>query len=135
MAYKFNSGEKVPSFVNKFLQYYRAQASIIDKQAYYKREPISYNFSATEFAEQYQQIHYQNVIQLSLSEEDLLKLIEDNEMSEQLRRQYGPHVDQFINNAHTVANNLHREAQIRANNPGVKLAWEKYQMMLKIAGE
>ena len=134
MAYKLNLGEKIPSFVNKFLQHYRAQARIIDKQACYKREPISYNFTATEYAAQYQQIYYQNVIELSLTEEDLLKLIEDAETADEFNRKYGPDIDSFIQEANRTLRKIDRENQVRARNPGVQLAWEKYQMMLKIAG-
>jgi hypothetical protein len=134
MAYNFNSGDKVPSFVIKFLQRYRAQARIIDKQAYYKREPVSYNFSATDYMEKYQQVHYQNVIELSIAEQDLINLIDDNETADNLMQKYGPDIDTFIQEANKTLRNIDRENRIRANNPGVQLAWEKYQMMLKIAG-
>ena len=134
MAYNFNPGDKVPSFVTRFLQNYRAQARVVDKQAYYEREPISYGLSATDYMEKYQQIHYQNVIELSIAEKDLLKLIEDTETVDELNRKYGPDIDIYIQEANKTLRKIDRENRIRINNPGVQLAWEKYQMMLKIAG-
>lgn len=134
MAYKFDSGDKIPSFVNKFLQQYRVKAAVIDKQRAYTAEPISFNLNATDnYKMQYQQTYYQNVLQLTIVDEDLMALIEDVETSEELRRKYGPNIDMFINNAHIIANKNDQEARVRNNNPGVKLAWEKYQLMLKIA--
>lgn len=136
MAYKkFNLGEKIPGYVNKFLENYRAKASIIDRQAYY--EPMTYRFNSDfsdRYTDQYATTYYQNVIQLSLSEDDLARLIEDAASTEDLRRQYGPNIMPFIENAHVLANHIAAEERIRRTNPGVQLAWEKYQMMLKIAG-
>jgi hypothetical protein len=133
MAYKFDTGDKIPSYVNKFLQQYRVKAAVIDKQQAYSPQPFSYSFDATEYKSVYQQTYYQNVLQLTIADEDLIRLIEDVETSEELRRKYGPNIDVFINNAHIIANKNDQDARIRNNNPGVKLAWEKYQMMLKIA--
>ena len=135
MAYKFDSGDKIPSFVNKFLQQYRVKAAVIDKQQAYTAQPFSYSFDATEYKSVYQQTYYQNVVQLTIADEDLMNLIEAVQTSDELRRKYGDHIDTFIQNAHLLAYKNDQEARIRNNNPGVKLAWEKYQMMLKIAGE
>jgi hypothetical protein len=135
MAYKFDSGDKIPSYVNKFLQQYRVKAAVVDKQQAYTAQPFSYSFDATEYKSVYQQTYYQNVLQLTIADEDLNRLIEDVEASDELRRKYGPNIEMFINNAHIIANKNDQEARIRNSNPGVKLAWEKYQMMLKIAGE
>jgi len=134
MAYKFDAGDKIPSFVNKFLQQYRVTAAVVDKQQAYTVQPFSYSFDATEYKSVHQQTYYQNVLRLTITDEDLIRLIEDVESSEELRRKYGPNIDLFINNAHLIANKNDQEARIRNNNPGVQLAWEKYQMMLKIAG-
>jgi hypothetical protein len=134
MAYKFDSGDKIPSFINKFLQRYRVKTAVIDRQQSYTPQPFSYSFDATEYKSVYQQTYYQDVLQLTITDEDLLRLIEDVESSEELRHKYGPNIDLFINNAHLIANKNDHEARIRNNNPGVQLAWEKYQLMLKIAG-
>jgi hypothetical protein len=134
MAYKFENGDKIPAFVSKFLQNYRVTAAVVDRQQAYNVLPFSYSLDHTEYKSAYQQTYYQDVVKLTLTDEDLIRLIEDVESAEELRRKYGPNIELFINNAHSIANKHDQEAHIRNNNPGVKLAWDKYQMMLKIAG-
>ena len=61
-------------------------------------------------------------------------MIEDVENYRTLRSRYGDNIADYLNEAHDQAVKLDYESRIRRHNPGVQLAWDKYQMMLKIAG-
>ena len=136
MAYnRFAEGAVIPRHVNELLHDYRAKARIIDRQA--SCEPMSYNFrdfNTTSYVQQYSTVYYQNVIEISLAEDDLNKLIDNVGEVKDLQQQYGPNIMHFIRDARAREHQHSREYAVRKNNPGVQLAWDKYQMMLKIAG-
>ena len=76
----------------------------------------------------------EQVVELELPLSKFKDLAENAHDIEDLRARYGPNIDQMgmeIMREDFVRRN---EAAVRRNNPAVQKAWEKYQMMLKIAG-
>jgi hypothetical protein len=82
-------------------------------------------------------VTYETVVEIRLTEESLIRLIDDVNMSEDIARRYGrgPGALDYLYRIESVAATHDREHRIRQNNPTVKTAWDKYQMLLKIAGE
>lgn len=136
MAYKIERGAKVPTDVKEFLHTYRASVNLGQVEQRYRSAPFNYSFNTSDFREYNQQVetYYQQIVELRLAEEDFTKLVEDAEYVEDIRRKYGPDIMRYVEDATRTNNAAWQEQRIRKANPGVQLAWEKYQMMLKIAG-
>ena len=138
MAY--NSLDKAAherAIIDKFLHKYRATAKITThQQAAYRTQSYDYKPPSDPdmFRNLYTETYYQSVIEISITEDELRVLMDDASEAEELRRQYGPHVRANLDSANNELLLARREKSIRQSNPGVQLAWEKYQMMLKIAG-
>jgi hypothetical protein len=74
-------------------------------------------------------------VELLMPEEELLKLVELDRSGDEILQRFGPNAMQYVSEAQSVLGEAGRERRIRNKNPAVQLAWEKYQMLLKIAGE
>lgn len=83
------------------------------------------------------EVKYETFAELQISEKALLQLIEDVNLVDEISRRYGrgPNALEYFQRVEATAAIANQEARTRIRNPAVQLAWEKYQMLLKIAGE
>lgn len=88
-------------------------------------DPINYHIKTREVP----------AVELVMPDDSLSRLVELDSSGDELLRRFGPNAIQYVENAQIVLNSNLRESKIRKQNPAVQLAWEKYQMLLKIAGE
>lgn len=137
MAYNTTQqSEKLVKNTERFLKDYRVRARITERRvASPSYQPFDYEFkNGNSFSDYHTTFQYHPILELELSEEDLDRLVVDIEDYKQIRMQYGNSIGTYLNNAHDYAQQVSYEARMRKENPGVQLAWEKYQLMLKIAG-
>lgn len=120
--------------IDNFLHTYRARA----KRTYIRMpKPISYDFDdfKKDYFNTYLHVEETPAVELSIPEEDFRKIIDKVSIADELEVRWGPQVHQILDEAFRVTSANTHEQRIRRNNPSVQLAWEKYQMLLKIAGE
>ena len=136
MAYNIGQhDERLVRSTERFLQDYRVKARITNRQiASY--DPVPYEFPARDsYSINYHTTtQYHSVLELEMSEKDLDRLVDDVQAYKELMLKYGNNIGPYLNNAYDYAEQISYEFRIRKENPGVQLAWEKYQTMLKIAG-
>lgn len=120
----------------KFLKKYRARGRFSDKKVA-KYHPPMYAMDINDYSSKYMTTHYEyeSVIDIEISVDELHKLVDDNDMIDEISQRYGPNAIERFRFAEEISWQAKREARIRNANPAVQLAWEKYQMLLKIAGE
>ncbi len=119
--------------IEQFLYKHRIRA----KRSYMRiPRPVSFNYNDVkqDYYNAYMHVEEVPSVELSISEEDFKSIIERVEQSEELERHWGPNAHQVLNEAFRVTSEQSHESRIRQSNPAVKIAWEKYQMLLKIAG-
>jgi hypothetical protein len=119
----------------KFLKKYRAHGKFSDKKVAKYHPPqfaIDLNYYENYMTTQYE---YESVIAIEISVDELRRLVDDNDMIDEISQRYGPNAIERFRFAEEVTWQSKKEARIRNANPAVQLAWEKYQMLLKIAGE
>jgi hypothetical protein len=75
------------------------------------------------------------IVELEIPLDAFHRLVEDTEIIQNLKRRFGPDADRMGEEIITREWHHNKEYRIRENNPGVKKAWENYQLMLKLAGE
>lgn len=75
------------------------------------------------------------VVRIEIPLDSFHKLAEDHHNIQDLRTRFGPNVDRLGEEIIAREWQDSRERRIRASTPAVQKAWEKYQMLLKIAGE
>jgi hypothetical protein len=114
--------------VNKFLHKYSARAKISDREYYQRYRPNSYKIW-----EEYDyygphtasyQVDREPMVEMYVPQDAFRKLVEREEEIEDLIR--GREWE------HNIVQNLREEEKIRDANPAVRLAWEKYAMMLEL---
>ena len=98
-----------------------------------RAEPPRYNYNS-DINNYYLNTYQVPVVSLKMPEDMLEKMIYILEDFQELERRYGPRLNEIIDHSLRAVDEDLRLSSIRKNNPGVQLAWEKYQMMLKIAG-
>jgi hypothetical protein len=133
MAYKISQGDNIPQVVQKFCADYRIDISLTSKQRA-EYEPTSFDPYGYSSVYMTKQLTYQPIVRLEISESDLERLINDADDAKEINRTYGPHVRRILDESSITASRNMRESLIRKEHPGVQLAWDKYQMMLKLAG-
>lgn len=123
--------------LNKFCSRYRAQAK--SGQTTRRADPVWSDSSYSSYRDLYMNTYEVPTVVLTMSEPDLIALM--NELNEVNTPEYKEFVGcrkilghGFINELQSYKYRQSREEQIRNQNPGVKKAWENYQLMLKLAG-
>jgi hypothetical protein len=102
----------------------------------YERPQYNYKaFSNTDFYDFHVHTREVPAVELLMPEEELLKLVELDKSGDELLQRFGPNAMQYVAEAQSVLSEASYERRVRSRNPAVQLAWEKYQMLLKIAGE
>lgn len=86
------------------------------------------------FNHQYLNTYEENLVEMELPLSTFSRLAEHANDIEELRARFGPNIDEMGQRIMMEDYRSRQEAQVRGSNPGVQKAWEKYQMMLKIAG-
>jgi hypothetical protein len=121
--------------VDNFLHKLGAKANITYRtQRMYKPETFDFNSMNSSFYEAHMTTYESPIVEMEMPLESLEKMAEDSSDLEELRKRYGENiVEMGISVMHDDWRQRH-EASIRRSNPGVQKAWERYQMMLKIAG-
>lgn len=132
----YQNSDRIPASTARFLDEYRATARLGEIQRRYRPQPINYSTLAgpVKYEDYYAETYSERMIELTVAQEDFERMISDIEDINDLRKAHGLNIVTYINEAHKYAQQLSYENRIRKQNPGVQLAWEKYQMMLKIAG-
>lgn len=132
----YQNSDRIPDSTIKFLNKYRARARLGEIEQRYHLQPINFAASgySTRYEDLYSQTYTQRMVELTVAQEDLERMIDDIEAIDDLRKIHGPNIVTYINDAHKHTQQLSYEYSVRKNNPGVQLAWDKYQMMLKVAG-
>ena len=121
--------------VNKFLHKYDIQARQSQMRKY---KAPSYTFDDFKHSNSYD--HYVHTLTVSayellISEEDFRRLIAADDAMEEIYHRWGPDARNYLNEAYRVLGDEARETRVRKSNPAVQKAWERYQMLLKIAGD
>jgi hypothetical protein len=100
-------------------------------------EPKPFDFGSVNsngFYEAHMTTYDSPIVEMEMPMESLEKMAEDSNDMEELRARYGPNIHEIGISVIRDDFRNRNEAAIRRTNPGVQKAWEKYQMMLKIAG-
>lgn len=127
--------ERTANTAQKFLGEYRVKARVTEQYVASYDTPSYSRSPFDKYRDEYTtQVRHCQVVELTLTENDLERLIDDVEGYKILRARYGDNIVNYLNEAYNHAIQLDDERKIRNQNPGVQLAWDKYQMMLKIAG-
>lgn len=112
--------------VNKFLHQYEATAGLGHKR-YARRLPVSYRKWMEEGGPIpfHQEVEVEQMVEMHIPKHQFQRLVErDSEMEDLVRgREW----------ENQIIQNLRNEERIRDSNPSVKLAWERYAMLLELA--
>ncbi len=124
------------SFVQNFLHKLGAKANITYRtQRMYQPQPFDLNpINSNGFYEAHMTTYESPIVEMEMPLESLEKLAEEAIDMEELKTRYGPNIHEIGMSVLRDDFQSRNEAAIRRTNPGVQKAWEKYQMMLKIAG-
>jgi DNA repair ATPase RecN len=136
MAYiNHDFDSKKARVVEQFLQKFGATATITYRQEA-KYNPVSFDFNKDPYFNYSTSIMKETVpiVNMEIREDQLRSIVERLEDLEEMQRRYGPNIEFVVKETMQAQASEWRESRIRKENPGVQLAWEKYQMMLKIAG-
>lgn len=87
---------------------------------------FTYNDRLTTYEEQ--------IVALEIPMSSFEKLAENSHDIDDLRAHFGPNIDEMGQRIIIADYERRREARVRADNPAVQKAWERYQTLLKIAG-
>ena len=117
----------------KFLERYRAQ--FVDnptrrRRTYLPTHLRDYYMDEHTAVEQYMQTHSEPLVTVEIPHSALDVVVEND-------TRYNIILEQFASRSYTgsIADDLRREHYLKRNNPGVKRAWDHYQLMLKLAWE
>lgn len=108
---------------NKFLHKFDAQASYSDK-LYYKRIPIRYSDWDGRIPFN-QEVETEQYIELLIPQEKFRELVD--------QEKYINHLEQLAHTSEQARDDYIRSERIRASNPAVQKAYEKYLMLLELA--
>lgn len=95
---------------------------------------IPYDDFKNKFYHHYLNTYEEQLVEMELPLSNFRELAEHANDIEELRAHFGPNIDEIGQRIMTADYAYRREARIRAENPAVQKAWERYQTMLKIAG-
>jgi hypothetical protein len=133
MAKLINNSPKSGKMVDEFLRKYQIQARRSSKQA--RRIPEFKPYDFNHYAVEYQMhVETYEVFELEMAEDALLELAERDQTINEIERNWGPNAVHHYQEARQIIWYNSHDARIRSSNPGVQKAWERYQMLLKIAG-
>lgn len=132
---KNNNESKLDAY-DKFFKRYGAKARISSRYAPAFSAPSfdMYTYGRpNKYMHEHVTMQYENIYEIEIHEHSLNKLLDDTDTMGELGSIYGPDALYHIQAAMKVASHNQWESRTRSENPAVKLAWEKYQLLLTLA--
>ena len=122
----------VDNFVHKLGARAKTTSRLVRRAQPYQYVP--YDFTTDYTTNHYLETYEENIVEMELPLSSFQTLAEHANDLEELRARFGPNIDEMGQRIMMEDYRARQESLVRKNNPGVQKAWEKYQMMLKIAG-